>query len=535
MACQPDWAVHDAMEMRNTDTARMERPPSGRTRAVLISLVSNYIGSGVAIVKGVVLVPLYVHTLGVDVYGAFLASANIVGILGVVDFGVSSVLCQRMAVAWGARDSASFVRLAAAGLLVVPCLLALLVGTGLAVAPYVPEWIRAPAAAHHSITRAFALSVIGAAGNLATMNLSAVASAWQKTGIAAAARIGAQLVETIAIVVALAMGLGVVGLGLGALVGAWLGFLICAIWTIVAWARMRIPRPHWSRTATIDLAWTVAPTMLSRTLLQIGTNLEVALVSRLIGPAEAAIYSISERIYRLALNFVTPIAGSTLSSLAHFVGERGVRAAKDPTRELLLVWSLIVATIFPTLVALNQDFSTLWVGQRNYGGAALNVLLCAAAILGSRDYLLHTALISIGKISVSAWVISIESLVRIPLMYAGILLGGISALPLVAGAVSLTAIVALGSFVNRGLALVGREAWQYQFGGALSVCVMYLVAVAELAALPRVGTWGGLTLKGTLISCAHIALSMLLNPQGRAALFKRFPRLQRRTRVATGR
>jgi len=52
-------------------------------------------------VKGVVLVPLYLHKFGVDVYGAFLASANVIGLIGVVDFGISAVLYQRLAAAWG--------------------------------------------------------------------------------------------------------------------------------------------------------------------------------------------------------------------------------------------------------------------------------------------------------------------------------------------------------------------------------------------------------------------------------------------------
>ena len=87
------------MPMTQETLVAVVRPTPGRTRAAFLSLLTSYFGASIVIVKGIVLVPLYFHTFGVDVYGAFLASANVVGLLGVVDFGVSAVLYQRLAAA----------------------------------------------------------------------------------------------------------------------------------------------------------------------------------------------------------------------------------------------------------------------------------------------------------------------------------------------------------------------------------------------------------------------------------------------------
>jgi O-antigen/teichoic acid export membrane protein len=458
---------------------------------------------------------------GVDVYGAFLASANVVGLLGVVDFGVSAVLYQRLAAAWGAQNLLAFKRLTGAGILVVPALVATMVVVSVFLAPYVPGLVKAPEHAHAALALTFVLTAIGAGGTLATTNLVAVASAWQRAEIAAAARLGAQLVEIAVLVAGLVGGLGVVALGLASLVGGWTGLTISATWTAVAWHAMGLPRPQPSRAAALDLARTVVPMMLSRIVLQVGSNLEVALISGLVNPTMAAVYGITDRIFRVATSFVGPIAGSVLSGLSHFVGERGICAARKPARDIFALWSLVVAAILPALVALNQDFTALWVGRENYGGAALNALLCAAAILGSREFLLSVVLTASGAIATVAWIGIFEMLLRVPLMYVALRLAGAAGMPAVSSVVSVLCLVVYARFVNRGLEIGGWDRWRFQVAGMLCVSVSFLIGMGELFALPAASTWATLVAKAALVGFVHVGIALLLNPAGRTVVLGR--------------
>jgi O-antigen/teichoic acid export membrane protein len=507
--------------MTEEGLATSARPAAGRTRAALISLFTSYVGAAISIVKGIVLVPLYLHTLGVDVYGAFLASANVVGLLGVVDFGVSAVLYQRLAAAWGARDLSAFKRLTGAGILVVPALVATMVVASVFLAPYVPGLIKAPEHAHAALALTFVLTAVGAGGTLATANLVAVASAWQRAEIAAAARLGAQLVEIAVLVAGLVGGLGVVALGLASLVGGWTGVTICAVWTAVAWHAMGLPRPQPSRAAALDLARTVVPMMLSRIALQVGSNLEVALISRLVSPTMAAIYGITERIFRVAASFVSPIAGSVLSGLSHFVGERGICAAREPARDIFALLSLVVAATLPALVALNQDFTALWVGQENYGGAALTVLLCAAVILSTRQFLLSVVLTASGAIATVAWIGIFEMLLRVPLMYVALRLAGAAGMPAASSVVSVLCLVVYARFVNRKLEIRGRDRWRFKVAGMLSVSVSFLIGTGELFVLPVATSWAALVVKGAVVGCGHLGIALMLNPAGRTVALGR--------------
>ncbi len=504
-----------------------EPPTPGRTRAALVSLITSYTGTAIAMVKGVVLVPLYLHKFGVDVYGAFLASANVIGLIGVVDFGISAVLYQRLAAAWGARDRLLFRRLTGAAILLVPGLVALMVLTGVLLAPYVPDLVKAPGRAHAALTLTFILTAAGAGVTVATTNLVAVASAWQRTEVVAAARLGAQLVEIVVIVAGLLGGLGVVALGLASVVGASVGLTIGIVWTVVVWRAMGMARPRSNFADVADLIHTTVPMMLSRIVLQIGSNLEVALVSRLVSPVAAAVYSITERILRVAIGLVNPIAGSVLSGLSHLVGERGVSAARKPAREIIAVWSLVVAAVLPAIVALNHDFTVLWVGRENYGGPALNALLCAAAILGSREFVSSIVLTATGAISTVAWIGTFEMALRIVLIYVALRLVGVLGMPATSSAVSVICLIFYAWFVNNKLDIRGWDRWQFQLAGMISVTVSFLLGIAEIPALPVARTWTALVLKGSLVGCGHLAIALLLNPAGRTAILRRLGRNQK--------
>jgi O-antigen/teichoic acid export membrane protein len=284
---------------------------------------------------------------------------------------------------------------------------------------------------------------------------------------------------------------------------------------------MGLPRPQPSRAAALDLARTVVPMMLSRIVLQIGSNLEVALISRLVNPTMAAIYGITERIFRIAASFVTPIAGSVLSGLSHFVGERGICAVRKPVGDIFALLSLVVAATMPALVALNRDFTALWVGQENFGGAALTVLLCAAGILATRQFLLSVVLTASGAIATVAWIGIFEMLLRVPLMYVALRFVGVAGMPAASSVVSVLCLVIYARFVNRKLEIGGWDRWRFQFAGMLSVSVSFLIGVGELFALPIAATWTSLVLKGALVGCVHLGIALLLNSSGRTVALGR--------------
>ena len=75
-----------------------------RKRATILQALGGYVNTGIIILQGLLLMPLYIRYLGADTYGLWLASGGILGMLGLINFGISSMLVQRIASAYGKND-----------------------------------------------------------------------------------------------------------------------------------------------------------------------------------------------------------------------------------------------------------------------------------------------------------------------------------------------------------------------------------------------------------------------------------------------
>src|SRR4051812_2789500 len=57
----------------------------GRVRATLVAVVFNYLLAVVSIVKQLVLVPFYLHFIDFKTYSSWLATGNVLALLGIVE------------------------------------------------------------------------------------------------------------------------------------------------------------------------------------------------------------------------------------------------------------------------------------------------------------------------------------------------------------------------------------------------------------------------------------------------------------------
>jgi hypothetical protein len=89
-----------------------------RVRKAAVTAVFAYAQFGIAIVSGIVLVPLTLHRVGATAYGLWLASGEILGHAGMVELGMLGVLPWLVAEADGRGDRAALSRLVGHGVAV---------------------------------------------------------------------------------------------------------------------------------------------------------------------------------------------------------------------------------------------------------------------------------------------------------------------------------------------------------------------------------------------------------------------------------
>ena len=503
---------------------------TSRRGAAAWSLTLSYLGQAVSIVKGIVLVPLYIRHFGLELYGAWLASANIVAMLGLMELGVSSVFYQRLGHAFGARDFKKFASLVAAGAMFMLCLVPLFMGVALSVAFLVPGVVNAPASTHRTLVTTFLLVSAATVANLGVTNSIAITHAWQRTAIGGVARLAGQLAEVVALLLALRAGQGLVALGVGAALGAAVALAITAASVAVLWVRLGLPRPRLDAVVVRELAGASVQVAVSRIAAQVAGNVETTIIAAMRGPSAAALYGVTERVFRLAAGLVNPIAGSTLSAFAHLVGERGPAAARGPLRELSVLWSTAVALVFPLLLVINREFITLWLGADKFGGQAITVLICASSIVSTRVFLAYVCLIAVGDIARASWAMTAESVGRVGLMFIGLHFIGLPGVPLASllgGAV--LAYLLLPRLLSLRLSAGDSFLPPSQFAGHRGVFAAFVCGVLLAAVSPAARTWWVLgawtALSGLLLAIVATTTSLEI----RAAVGSKF--VQMRSRV----
>ena len=87
-----------------------EKAQISRRRTAQINLLLGYGRYTVFIFNQLLLVPLYLRLVGIDAYGSWLASGNVVTLLNVLDMGFSLVVTQRLANAFAEGDDTRFAR-----------------------------------------------------------------------------------------------------------------------------------------------------------------------------------------------------------------------------------------------------------------------------------------------------------------------------------------------------------------------------------------------------------------------------------------
>ncbi len=476
-----------------------------RRRAARIHLTLNYANSALVAASGLLLVPLYLRSFGLETYGAWVASGSVLGMVGILDFGFNLVFAQRLAVRAGSGDRGGFVTAAGGGLVITLVSAALIAAVCLAMSSWIPQLVNSPREQYGPLRAAFRLAAIGAAAGVVQYGLAAVAQAWQLTAPIGVSFLAATAAGVAATLAGLSGGHGVAALGMGALARGLTGALVLGVSVARTWRRQGWPRPRMVAAETAALARSTAPVFFARGARTVVGRFQPAVVAALLGPAPAAVLSITGQIYDLCLTLLAHLGSASFSGLAHLSGEAAPGQVREVVRELLLVTTLAVALLAGPAAALNGGFIGLWVGPGVFGGALLSALLAVAMVVQSQVHQLMLVLSALGELEKTAWYSLGELAARVALIAALLPALGIAGMPLAA---LLTATPLGAQFLAQLFRRLGVERRAGRSGGlaaALPPALTLLALLAVARVLPPPSGWLSLAAQGALAAVVAAA------------------------------
>jgi O-antigen/teichoic acid export membrane protein len=484
------------------------------------------------ILQGIVLVPLYLHYISLPVYGAWVASSQIVGWATLFYPGTDRVLRQRVSHALGANEPERIGRLLGSGAAINIAFCVALILAEIPLAIYAPGWLRMRGAEQIVLRRALYLTVLGSGLSILGHVVGASLVALQKVEQSGAASICGTVLGIAVNVILLLHGLGVESIAWGGLVRVvtWTGmgaFFLLA--TLRKHREIRVQLDYGETRQLLKLS-TVNLAANAATWLQ--TGMDATLAGVFLGPSASAKLTLTGRPYDVSGLLAARVGAATQPSVATLAGERQTRRIREATVAILGGAAIIVSCTIGATIALNRELIRLWVGRAAFGGDLLSGLMGWAVACSTMIETLISILFGLGEINYTAKVSLWRAAAKGGLTLIGIQWIGLIAAPI---ATIIAAVVPAGPMLWRRLIeITGMDRQEKR----RALVLMFFVPVAGLAAgtlastLISVHGWLWVFVTGAGIGVALALISLLLAASQSPALIRRLLELRKRPATA---
>ncbi|OAI55274.1 hypothetical protein AYO48_04025, partial [Gaiella sp. SCGC AG-212-M14] len=366
---------------------QIELRGSWRNRRIGITALVSLLSRGTNLIVVFISIPLTLHYLGPELFGAWAALTSIVTMASFADMGISNGLVNVLAEAFG-RNSREAARRAVASGIVMLTVLGVAIGAlFFGVVAWTVNWATVVSATPAEADQLRATALVLAACFLLSLPLNAsqrVNIAYQDGFIAAAWAIVGMLLSLLGLVVAIHADAGVVGVTAamaGGPVAAAAANSIHSFWYRYPWLRPR--RGDFAvRTATI-LCRLGGLFFVLQMAFSFAYSADNVIVARVLGANAVAQYAIPAKLFGLVLLVVGAIAAPLWPAYA----EASARGDFEWVRKTL-VRSLACTGAFACAVAVplfifGESIIQRWVGHDIHPSRSL-LLGCAVwAVLGS--------------------------------------------------------------------------------------------------------------------------------------------------------
>ena len=352
-------------------------------QATFWRLITSWVDQGSLIIMGLLILPMYFHYLGVELYGYWLASGGILAWVSMID--MASVTSQRVATYYAKKDYHFCISYFWTGLcyntIVVPVLYLFAYWLSF----IVPQWLSVPKHYVCDIRSGIQLGALALAvqyyGSLGTSFLNAL----QRSVWVATVRPLVAISQVAVVYFGLIMGYGVLAIPAAMLTRNLMITLVSLSCSIVfAYALKRGIAV--SKAVFLDYLKNGTAVLLSSLSTGIGARLQPTLVTIFVGAELAAVYDATLRVAMLAQATVSRITQALFPTYSHLlasVGDEKMQYILKRNLGLLLMGLVIFSGGY---VAFNQAFIALWLGEDLFAGQVTVFFIACWLIFSQVNY-----------------------------------------------------------------------------------------------------------------------------------------------------
>ena len=354
------------------------------------------------IVNGIIMLPVYFHYMTVSTYGAWLATGNVVSMLGLIESGFASVITQKMSVATANRDESLFLKYAGANLVTALLFSGIILSIGLAISPFVADWVNVKESSVADIRCSFVIALVAACISLMVSLNGAFPQVWQDTKSVGVLNTLSNLTAISSLVVFLFAGLGVVSIALSYLVRAILNLVLQGQWILRHWKKRALGKPVFDGTTIKNLFKDCVYPFLSKLSGVFMGHSQSFIIAYFMNPALSAIYDITTKVCSVACTFVSQTNGSFFALFSLTMASKDQKRITDVFRKTSIFFFVSLSTVALYSICFSEPVIRYWVGLDKFGGMLLLGVSVLATIIGQVRRYFNNIIYTGGLINKSA-------------------------------------------------------------------------------------------------------------------------------------
>ena len=364
-----------------------------RKVAAITSILGTYSSLIVNIINGIIMIPLFLHFFGSDLYGTWLATAGMISMFALLEGGINQVITQRLARSYSRGKHVTFRLNLSSGIIINTGVILCMFLLGLIFSTLFPFFIHTNKSNYNVIGNSIILASLGSALTLYQNTLFSPFYAWQKVFIATIVSNGTSILGIIINLILLYAGYGIISISISIFINGLVGFLL-AIFFVKKEMHARY-KSNWFifKFKHIQLVLKKCiPLYLNTIVSTVSGNIEPVLIASYINSTAVVIYNVTFKLVSLSTLPISAIAGSIIGSASHLFGENNKVKQREIVHSLISIQAIISVIMLSVVVMVNKDFVSIWVGDKFYGGDLLTILF-VFQILSNTRFNLFTSLI----------------------------------------------------------------------------------------------------------------------------------------------
>ncbi|MFT3949338.1 MAG: MATE family efflux transporter [Agriterribacter sp.] len=394
----------------------MAQSRDSRKKATLWNYLFLNVGFLIAVVNGILIVPLYLHFINSSVYGAWLATGNILNWITMVDPGVSGVMLQRVAHAKGKGNKQEIGLTITSGIAISLILFALAVIIGYSISFFIADIAKINDAYKTDIITAFRIAIWGTAFSLLANTFTNIILAYQKTKIHGMFLNGINIAGIVVNIILLVGGFGVFSLAYANLFrgGATLAYAVLVSRYLIKKDEVGLKfETKYFKSFSKIFTYTFS----SRLFDTLASNIDLILVSRYLGSHYVTILDLCRRPIKIVSGLANNITISMLPALSHLFGSGDKQTIKAVA---FRIWTVILWTscfIVSGFILFNNSLINIWVGNDLWIGTRDNIIMCVSFLLLAIGYNLSNITYSMGDIKNNSLINMVRNATYLILLY----------------------------------------------------------------------------------------------------------------------